>query len=1064
MKNKMEKNGVIIKEIQFNNIESESVKGVNELSNFLEIPAPNITPIEKRPIDPTKNELIDQLGEYPISFFANRYSLRPIFNSSLRGYYMAVRGERSTIMVLTDDRPQTKEVNGHTITFFQKGYVEQEYLPEADNYLNNKNQVLEGRRLRKANNYKGYKDQKDLSYVVSASAIYKLNTPNKIADNIEHRNHCLTLDLDLEHEDDLDDVFEKLKQDKYTKIVHRSFSGDGFAVIVEMSKIDAYKNFLLVFKKLQKYYKDTYNLNLDPSCSNIGRLRYLSFDPDIFVKKNKLVEITESELKESKLKERINLEQRANKLVEFESKHKTKKFEYRSVSDLVDEIISSGNRLVEGYGNWVKIASALHEYPTEWERLNIWRNAEQYHSSLDKANKSGKYATIKTFYYFCKESGISIAPYVKKSNISPKEKSTAVCSIEIDEINNEINKYSRIEGDFLNGFLSDRLDDLMKYWSNLYVNLLISPASSGKTSMVSKLIEKKYRCLLVVPTQAIIKNKKLKSFVQVFGTVDIQKYVNENESVICTFDKFSQIKVEDYHKFDFIFIDESHLLFTESYRMRPLVLLLKKIQIYILSVRNNPDTASLVKIVLMSGTPTGEEFYFGTDKLGKIITKKKVFINEKKREATIVVCTDKDSCRTSFINQLMKLNDGDDRIFIPTNGGEKYINSVVNMIGSPKFGIYSNNQKNSQLSKEIDGTSEISEDTKIVFITSLGNVGIDINNTDRPTIMLIYADNQNLISGQSIEQYANRFRKIDVVVYVFVIVSKSISYKKKFDFNYVENSNYIKLLENDISTKLFTNNEFAEMIEDSKVDKEKVRWKELNKKLEKHNTNIISIGGFLKEHGYDINVVDGSPAESSIIEKYKELYKVEKKKEEESKIRALDFILTDIIALMQNINNFTLKTGDYSLVDKILTLENEQIFRSIRKLVKKCVQISGINCDLNWIKTLMLDECKMNFTEIETRLNFMEFVNSDSVDELDYQLIVEVDKIINLIEGWGSLSQIQYEEMLEELAPKYINKAYNSMDEKVKRDLREKLKNKLNVCYEIKSRKRVVFKQRFTNE
>ncbi|MFC0777678.1 BT4734/BF3469 family protein [Flavobacterium sp. HJSW_4] len=1060
-------NTIILNEKEFNNKECRNDNTSNEVTNFLEIPAPIITPIEKRKKNPTLNELIDQLGEYPISFFDNMYSLRPIFNSSLRGYYMGVRGERSTIIVLTDDRPQTKEVNGHTITYFEKGYAEEEYLPVADNYLNNKVQVLQGRKLRGENNNKGYKDQKNLSYVVSGSAIYKLTTPNKIADNIEYRNHIIILDLDLDYIDDLDDVFEKLKQDKYTKIVHKSFSGDGFAVIVEMSKKDAYKNFLLIFKKLQKYYKDTYNLNIDPSCSNIGRLRYLSYDPDIFVKQNELVEITDAELDENRLKEKIRLDRTETRLIDFERKHKTSNYELRAVVDLILEIISSGNRLVEGYINWVKIASSLHGYPVEWEMLNKWRNEEKYHASLNNANQKGIYATISTFYYFCKEAGISIRPYVKKKNIKQEQKfidSTVGTSLKINKIKNEIDKYSRIEGDFLNGFLSDRLYDLMKFWSNLNLNILVSPASSGKTSMVSKLIEKNYRCLLVVPTQAIIKNKNLKGFVQVFGTIEIQRYINTDESIICTFDKCSQIKIEDYHKFDFIFIDESHLLFTESYRMPPIVLLLKKINAYILDVRNNADKASSLKIVLMSGTPTGEEIYFEPDNFGKKITQKKVFINNKNRLVTFIACEDKDSCYTSFIKKIKKLNDVDNRIFIPTNMGEKWINCVVNCVGSPKFAIYSNNQKNSKVSTEINTASEISEDIKILFITSLGNVGIDINNTDRPITMLVYTDNQNLISGQFIEQYANRFRKMDVEVFVFFIMPKNLSYEKNFVFNYVENPNYIKLLENDISTNLFTNNDVAEMLEDFEVDKEKVRWKELNKELEKHNTNIISVGGFLKEHGYDVNVVEGNPAESIIIEEYKELLKIEKQREEESKIKALDFMLSDIVNLIQNTNSFTLKTGTYSLVGKILTLENEQIFRSIKSLVKKCVQLSGINCDLNWIKDLMLDECKMNFTEIENRLKFMEFVNSDSVHELDNQLIVEVDKKINLIEGKGSLSKAQYEKMLDELAPKHINEAYDFMDEGVKRDLRAKLKKKLAICYEIKNEKRITFKQRFTNE
>lgn len=635
---------------------------------------------------------------------------------------------------------------------------------------------------------------------------------------------------------------------------------------------------------------------------------------------------------------------------------------------------------------------------------------------------------------------------------------------QLNEIKNGVEKYKRTVAEVLHGFLGDRLDELIVFWSVLHINILSSPASSGKTSMVVKLKEKGYRCLLIVPTQAIIKNKNLKGFVQVFGTTSIQKYVDTKESIICTFDKGAQIKVEDFVKFDYFIVDESHLLFTEGYRMNAMVLLLKKIKRHILDIRDNANTSSSTTVILMTGTPTGEEFYFGLDKHGKSITQKNEFINEKKREVTLVGCDDRDSCYTSLINKVIELKNYGHRVLIPTNTGEKWINCVVGNVGYPNFAIYSNNQKYSQVSEDINKMSIINGDNELLFTTTLGNVGIDINNTDKPITMVIYTDNQTSITAQEIEQYANRFRKSYVEIIVFFIVPEKIQYEENFVFNYVEDLKAISLIKNDIATDLFTDEEFVNMQDDYGVDREKVRWKVLNEKLKEHNSNIISIGGYLKMFGYDVNVVKGLCTDSSVIEEYKELLKEQIKLEKESKVRALDFILSDVLNLIKNISNHTIRIGNYSLVDKTLTLENEQIFKSVRSLVKRCVQVSGYVSDFGWIKILMID-CVMNFKEIDNRLKYMKFVNSNLVDDLDSNLVDEVDKIVNMTDGIGSLSRLQYQKMLDALSPKYINKAYNDMDQKTKRKLQENLKRKLDVCYITKyGGKRVELKQRYTQE
>jgi hypothetical protein len=288
---------------------------------------------------------------------------------------------------------------------------------------------------------------------------------------------------------------------------------------------------------------------------------------------------------------------------------------------------------------------------------------------------------------------------------------------------------------------------------------------------------------------------------------------------------------------------------------------------------------------------------------------------------------------------------------------------------------------------------------------------------------------------------------------------KQIISCKEFSFNYVENANDINLIKNDIATPLFADEEYANMMNGTTVDREKVMWKTLNQQLEEHNSNIIYIGGYLKTMGYKVDINKGNPVDISLIKKFKGLFEEQKQLEHECKIRALDFMLSDIPNLQLNINNRKIETGENSLVGKTLTLENEQIFRIIRRLVKKFLKFTSNNTHYKWIKGLMIEE-KMNFRQINNCLKLMDFVNSDNNNELDLKLIQDVDQVINFKKGTGSLSITQYQNMLDDLAPTYTNRAYIDADYKTKEKIRASLVKKISICYEIKrTKKDVTFRQ-----
>lgn len=77
-------------------------------------------------------------------------------------------------------------------------------------------------------------------------------------------------------------IKERLGLDKYSLVVFISPSGDGIKVLV---RIDG-AGHLAAFKFLEKYYLDTYGLEVDPSGKDVSRACYISYDPDPILNEN----------------------------------------------------------------------------------------------------------------------------------------------------------------------------------------------------------------------------------------------------------------------------------------------------------------------------------------------------------------------------------------------------------------------------------------------------------------------------------------------------------------------------------------------------------------------------------------------------------------------------------------------------------------------------------------------------------------------------------------------------------------------------------------------------------
>jgi hypothetical protein len=89
--------------------------------------------------------------------------------------------------------------------------------------------------------------------------------------------HSGFLIIDIDKVSEPEKVKQVLSQDRFTSFCFLSASGAGVAVVV---KIDPAKH-LESFKAIGAYYKEEYSINIDQSCKNVDRLRFISFDPDL---------------------------------------------------------------------------------------------------------------------------------------------------------------------------------------------------------------------------------------------------------------------------------------------------------------------------------------------------------------------------------------------------------------------------------------------------------------------------------------------------------------------------------------------------------------------------------------------------------------------------------------------------------------------------------------------------------------------------------------------------------------------------------------------------------------
>lgn len=310
-----------------------------------------------------------------------------------------------------------------------------------------------------------------------------------------------------------------------------------------------------------------------------------------------------------------------------------------------------------------------------------------------------------------------------------------------------------------NEYLGNKYNEISKLFTNSKINILLSPAGSGKTQFLIQMAKDGKRILLVEPFISVIKNKvekdtELMKIFQVFyGDVKLDQ-LEPGINAISTFDKFAKANYEKLSRtFDYIALDESHLLFTSSYRVEATSQSVRKIKELFFISSNDPFAA---KIILMTGTETGESFYFND--IANIIRVSKKSLNKK---LEFIIADDNLDAITRVAFKASELLNKGYRLLVPTNKGEIYANKLIGMLnylmGRPvKFGYYKRSNTEQEICRLINDNNTVG-DYELIFCSNYLSVGVDI--TDKLNFASIYF---GPFSGFEVEQFNARIRKTGI--------------------------------------------------------------------------------------------------------------------------------------------------------------------------------------------------------------------------------------------------------------------------------------------------------------
>lgn len=563
-------------------------------------------------------------------------------------------------------------------------------------------------------------------------------------------------------------------------------------------------------------------------------------------------------------------------------------------------------------------------------------------------------------------------------------------------------------------YLSDIKNDIINSLGK--ITLLEAGAGYGKTEMIKSLNSK---TLLILPFTSTIKAKVeasevTKDWISFYGKKrpELEDILGD-KNMTMTIDKFSRLNIYELNQanFEYIVIDESHLLFTSSYRnvMSPCIQRLANCR---------------SKVIMMSGTPTGEMLFFPGITHIKVykddIREKKVMIHlvprviEKKYEMCLSMAKD--------------IVEGK-KILFPTNRGNLYYEQITGIIQQ----IITDQLKESKVIKSfyykksnygdtymdsINVDKSIG-DNDIIFCTTYLSVGVDICDKYK---FSVYFD--ELWIPQDIEQFANRLRNNNLYINLFLETEDSqglpIDYTntKPLDLSFNEKEvlcirditqscndmlarNAEESKYNPIISSLLNENPFIKYDENECeyfIDETAYKLRVFEERYSEYSKQLSVLQNMMKYYGYDISIIkhtDKIPDEKT--EEIEMFFK-------DCRNKRFNYCTTQTMMFLDHINDGNidiykeLMQGSYEIFKdekfEVDRNENNLYCTDIEILEKNIPIVTGLykfyNCDT--IKDIFKyciesKQNKINYTKLKRICRFVNIEHNRKRKRLDFPIM-----------------------------------------------------------------------------
>ena len=597
-----------------------------------------------------------------------------------------------------------------------------------------------------------------------------------------------------------------------------------------------------------------------------------------------------------------------------------------------------------------------------------------------------------------------------------------------------------------NQYLGNIIYDILNAFGRL--TLLEAGPGLGKTEMVKMLAKEGKKVMLVLPFTSVIKSKTEgdKDWYYSYGNRAPRLDVAKGLSL--TIDKFSRLNLMDVkaNGFNYIFIDESHLMFMSEYRP----VMAKVVEM----IRNTE-----IPIIMMSGTPSGELVFFPDAVHLKVIkeeTRQKVF------KVNLVDSTQHlmfQMCR-SMANDIANGK----RILFPTNAGTLYskqISAAITYFLQHEHAIYEP-LRLQYYKKSNDGEGFMDDvnfkktikDIQVMMCSAYLSVGSDI--LDTYNFEIYFAD---LYMPQELSQWAARIRKSDLFINFYVAKndtegnSRSLHKFKPLDFklndeeiknvhsilricNEMIERNPVEYRYNSLVSSIIRDNKFIEYNElDNKYYLNEIAYKVIyfERKYREYVQQLPVIMKGMEAYGYEIQAKDLGEFKMEGIEDFANLKDMVKLAYDDQLTlnmvhieELMNIITEDRLNIYKEVlrGKFSIKKGSEwkeDLSNNKMIVKNIEVFE---KVVPIFVSLSK-QYEMNKIRDIF-EHCRnkngtFNFAAIGRIRTLVNIVYNDKNERLDLpikEFMIESYSFSDL----GETTKSDYLNFLRSFSIKYANR------------------------------------------